>query len=76
MKIIRIILAIVVFVLAVLAFINRHSTDINLIPYMLIGFGILYMFDAIDFYKLNRKIYSMLMAAFSLFMIIIGIFTF
>ena len=55
---------------------NENPTKTMVIPYLIISMGVLCFFDAISFYKQNKKIIASVMLLISLFIIVIGIIGF
>jgi len=72
LKTIRIIIPIIILILSVLAYTTKHF----LIPYLLIGFGITSVFDAVNFYKQNKKVSGIIILLSGLPLFIIAILFF
>ena len=72
MKIIKLILPMIVVVLAVVSLISEY----NLTAYMMIVFSIINAIEAVDYYKQNKKMNSMIMLFFSVVIFVIAILLF
>ncbi len=72
LKIIRIIIPIIMLILVVLSFTTKHF----LIPYLLIGFGITSIFEAVSLYKQHKKISGMIILLTGLALFVIAVLFF
>ena len=76
MKITRLILSVIVVILAVTVIITESSTSTSVTPYMLIGLGVLNIFNGAYLYKENKKTDAVMMFSVGLFVIIVALLKF
>ena len=76
LKITRLILSVIVIILALTVMITDASTSTSITPYMLLGLGILNIFNGAYLYKENKKTDAIMIFSVGLFVIIVALLKF